>query len=147
MEEFELKQTLPSKRTLSPLESFSDDAINSLYRNLEDFQSISSDFQLEELLIYKDDSTVESMGDVLDSTVAVKLQNRDPDSIATELRENVSKWNDQWRRVLKTVLLIKILKNEEYKKIRHDILKENYCLNHIEDLAYIWLAGLEVRNS
>ena len=146
MEEFELKQNLTTKRTLSPLESFSDDAINSLYRELEDFQSISADFEIKELLEYEDNPTIQGMGDVLNRTVVTKLENKDPDSIAVDLKKDISKWNDQWKRVLKTVILIKILKNEKYKKISHEVLKEIYCLNQIEDLAYIWLAGLEVQD-
>lgn len=144
MEEFELIQTLTTKRALSPLESFSDDAINSLYRELEEFQSLSSDLKIEELLEYEDNSTIQGMGDVLDSTVVVKLDKEDPNSIAESLSNDISKWNDQWKRVLKTVLLIKILKNQGDRRIREDVLKENYCLNHIEDLAYIWLAGLKI---
>ncbi len=146
MEEFELKQTLPTKRPLSPLESFSGDAINNLYRKLEEFQSISSGFQIRELLSYEEDPTLQGMGDVLDSTVAPKLGKEDPGSLAKDLKEDISKWNDQWKRVLKTVLLIKILNNEEYKKINPEVLKETYCLGYIEDLAFIWLLGLEVRD-
>lgn len=147
MEEFELKQTLPSKRPLSSLESFSDDAINSLYMKLEEFQSLSFGLKIEGLLKYEENPTIKGMEDVLDSAVATRLDKEDPDSIAQSLVEGISEWNDRWKRVLKSVLLIKILKDKDLcMRIGYEILQENYYFNHIDDLAFIWLNGLMVKD-
>jgi hypothetical protein len=138
----------------SRLESLSDESINSLYSQLDRYQAISSDYRIEELLGYEDNPTIQEVGLLLDETLVriidkgIHEMDREDfniisETLVTNLSHRSEKRDIQFKRVLRTMLLISILNDREYCTVDNKLLKINYCSKDTESLAFIWLQTLK----
>ncbi len=144
----------PDTKSISNLEAFSDVQIESVYEEIQPYQSFKYDYDITELLRFKENPSVTVMGEILEGVIEKitekdisEMTEDDLDILSTTLTENTSKWGDSWKCILRTALIIKIIDNIEYVggKVRVELLRLNFQEGNTDPLLYIWLSSLRNR--
>ncbi len=141
-------------KDIPKLEAFSDQEIESVYKDIQPYQSLKHEYDVTELLKFKDSPTVMAMGEILEGVIGkitekgmFEMTEDDIDTISFTLTENISAWDDSWKSIFRTVLMIKIIDNIDYvsEKVTARLLRSNFQESHTDPLLYIWLSSLKNR--
>lgn len=141
-------------KDIPKLEAFSDQEIELVYKDIQPYQSFKKEYDITELLQFKDSPTVMAMGGILNEVIEKitekdisEMTEDDLDVISLTLTENIFSWQDSWKSILRTALIIKIVDNIDYVggRVTARLLRSNFQESHTDPLMYIWLSSLRNR--
>ena len=141
-------------KDIPKLEAFSDQEIELVYKDIQPYQSHIREYDVTELLKFKDSPTVMAMGDILEGVIGKitekgmsEVTDDDIDMMSLTLTENTSNWDNSWKSILRTALIIKIIDNIDYvsERVTARLLRSNFQEGHTDPLLYIWLSSLRNR--